>query len=599
MQKLKTTKKAKGIGYYIPIIFIITIVPLISYGKIVELPIEEANFWKGGTTHVDFFNYYKSVALIITTFLSICAYGGLFLDKKLPLQKENRYYIPLLIYVFFAVASTIFSKNMHVSTVGFIEMYQGIFVLLSYVTLTFILINYIRDEMDIKIVIYSFVLITIFEGVLGLSQYFGYDFLKTSIGQWLMAPAGYKGIELNFAFGDYTIYGTLYNSNFVGSFSALVLPIQTSLYLYEKDMKKSIFFGITSLLAFSLWLGCNSRAGYLGITSIFIIGIIIFRKVIKANYKKVLILFIGFMAITLLFNTVSGGRTFNQFSRLNPFNEAERIQNVNNQEQIRFEEVSIQDNQFTIRTNKETLIGVIANENLSFTDEDGEKLQVITDEEGRIKFINEKYLKYSFTINKDQPSIIEADLYGRSWYLYITSDQKFKVISFNNKLTNPIEATRVKFLDGKETFASNRGYIWSRTIPMLKDTIFIGYGPDNYPIAFPQEDYVGRFNVGNSGMTDIVVDKPHNMYLQTAINTGVVSLISLLFIWALYLIESIKLYSKGNITRFYEYMGAATFLSVTAYLVAGLFNDNVVSVAPLFWILLGVGIGINIKVKEA
>ena len=144
---------------------------------------------------------------------------------------------------------------------------------------------------------------------------------------------------------------------------------------------------------------------------------------------------------------------------------------------------------------------------------------------------------------------------------------------------------------------SNRGYIWSRTIPMLKDSIFIGYGPDNFTMVFPQEDYIGRFNTGTTGMTNMVIDKPHNMYLQTAVNTGVISLLALLFMWAFYLFDCVKLYIKGNMNSFTEYIGAAIFISIMAYLVAGLFNDSVVSVAPLFWVLLGMGIAINRTIK--
>ena len=117
-------------------------------------------------------------------------------------------------------------------------------------------------------------------------------------------------------------------------------------------------------------------------------------------------------------------------------------------------------------------------------------------------------------------------------------------------------------------------------------------------LVFPQEDYVGRFNVGTDGVIDIVIDKPHNMYLQTAINTGVISLLALITIWGIYLIDSFKIYIKGNMESFTEYMGAAVFLSITAYLAAGIFNDSVVSVAPLFWILLGTGIGINRIIKN-
>lgn len=597
-KKHNNNSKSKKFGYYLPIIFIISILPLIFYGKIVNLTIEEANFWKGGITHIDFFNYYKSIMLIVGTFSLLLSFSAIFLNNKLFVQREKKYFIPMLIYLIFVFISTFMANNKQVALIGFIEMYQGFFVLISYIIVTFILLNFITDERDINIVVNSFLVLVIIEGIIGLGQYFGFDVFRTSLGQWLISPSEIKGKSLGFAFNEYTLYGTLYNTNFVGSFGALVLPLTALLYLSEKDKRKSIIIGMVTFLAFSTWLGCNSRAGYLGITVAFIIGIIVLRKIIRKQYKKVLLLFTGFIAITLIFNTVSSGRIFNQFSRLNPVTEAEKIQNINKQQQIRFEEVSIKDNTFTIRTNKETLVGIIDDFNLSFIDENGNKLGVSVDKEGKISFVDEKYSRYNFTLFEDEPSYIKAELYGRRWDLYVTGDQNLKVVSFNNKLTDPIEAPRIKLFDGREAFASNRGYIWSRTIPMLKDTLFIGYGPDNYPMVFPQEDYVGRFNVGNNGMLDIVIDKPHNMYLQTAINTGVISLLALLAIWAMYLFDSLKIYVKGDIESFTEYMGVAVFLSITAYLVAGIFNDSVVSVAPLFWILLGMGIAINRIIKN-
>jgi len=73
-------------------------------------------------------------------------------------------------------------------------------------------------------------------------------------------------------------------------------------------------------------------------------------------------------------------------------------------------------------------------------------------------------------------------------------------------------------------------------------------------------------------MTDIIVDKPHNMYLQTAINTGMVSLLSLLFVWCVYLLDSIKIYIDGEMNTFEKFLGASAFLSVTGYLAAAIFN---------------------------
>ena len=72
---------------------------------------------------------------------------------------------------------------------------------------------------------------------------------------------------------------------------------------------------------------------------------------------------------------------------------------------------------------------------------------------------------------------------------------------------------------------SNRGYIWSRSIPMIKNTIFLGHGPDTFLFYFPQYEYDAK--VKWTGTPMMIVDKPHNMFIQTAINTGLISLIAL------------------------------------------------------------------------
>ena len=85
---------------------------------------------------------------------------------------------------------------------------------------------------------------------------------------------------------------------------------------------------------------------------------------------------------------------------------------------------------------------------------------------------------------------------------------------------------------GHETFATNRGYIWSRSIPLIMDTIFLGHGADTFEMFFPHDDYAGKYNIGYYNDTDnVIIDKPHNMYIATAINTGVISLIALLCVY--------------------------------------------------------------------
>jgi O-antigen ligase len=124
----------------------------------------------------------------------------------------------------------------------------------------------------------------------------------------------------------------------------------------------------------------------------------------------------------------------------------------------------------------------------------------------------------------------------------------------------------------------------------LKDYIVLGAGPDMFPIAFPQDDYVGKLNALN---LRTVVDKPHNMYVQMGVNTGVVSLLAMLSIFGMYVYDSLKLYINRSFDHFTEYIGVGMFASVTAYLVSGFFNDQIISVAPIFYAMLGLGIAIN------
>jgi hypothetical protein len=47
-----------------------------------------------------------------------------------------------------------------------------------------------------------------------------------------------------------------------------------------------------------------------------------------------------------------------------------------------------------------------------------------------------------------------------------------------------------------------------------------------------------------------------------------------------------------------ESAGLGIFFAVSMYLFTGLSNDSIVSVAPIFWVLLGTGFIINRKVVE-
>ncbi len=57
--------------------------------------------------------------------------------------------------------------------------------------------------------------------------------------------------------------------------------------------------------------------------------------------------------------------------------------------------------------------------------------------------------------------------------------------------------------------------------------------------------------------------------------------------------------SVNGVASFLPVAGLACFAAFCGYAAAGVFNDSVVSVAPVFWVLLGLGIGINIRLRKS
>jgi len=608
--KAKTQKKKKepitidyenkklSIVYFLPLLLIAGFVPLIVYAKVVNLEgTTQALYWTGQKQYLDFFSYWKSMWVVILTAIALIFYIILYKQKKLPFKNLKQYYIPLGIYAIFVIISTIFAIDTQTALWGFVDMYQGMFVLLSYVTITFLTINFVNSERDLTLFVKAFLFLIIVEGLLGITQYFGFDFFQTKTGNSLIIPGNLQVDQLSFSFGPKTIYGTLFNTNFVGSFATLMLPLSLAFLLGSKTKRQRIVSAIAVMLMIFVWIGCNSRAGYLGVAVAAIFTLWLFRKVIRKYWIGFVGLILVFVIVLFGLNKASNNRIFN---RLKTFNIKQQIETIkaNDEKANRFEDIILGQDTFTIKTNRDTLNFKIDEDKLYFLDEDNNELEIIT-KGNKITIKDPKYKAYRITIPKNYPGVsVEITTFRNSMSsanFYIT-DNGIKILGSGGRIAEPIVANRFKPLDGLEKFMSGRGYIWSRTIPMLKTYSIKGSGADNFPIAFPQDDFVAKLKVFSNSNT--VVDKPHNMYMQIGINTGVVSLIALVFLWTLYIISSLKLYTKATFNSLEEIVGASCLVSIIGYLAAAMFNDHIVSVSPLFWIILGIGISINFRTRR-
>ena len=144
---------------------------------------------------------------------------------------------------------------------------------------------------------------------------------------------------------------------------------------------------------------------------------------------------------------------------------------------------------------------------------------------------------------------------------------------------------------GHEKALSGRGYIWGRTIPLILKHLIWGSGPDTFAAEFPQTDYVMKANTG-AGMYQQLPTKAHSLYLQTALQTGVLSLLCLMFFWGRYLFCFIKTFF-GNENKAAGRIKLAVFLCIAGFLFMGFLNDSNLAVSPVFWCLLGTGIAVE------
>lgn len=141
-------------------------------------------------------------------------------------------------------------------------------------------------------------------------------------------------------------------------------------------------------------------------------------------------------------------------------------------------------------------------------------------------------------------------------------------------------------LNSIDRVGTNRIFIYRNSIPLLSEYPLFGAGPDNFAEVFPQQKY--RDFSGNSRQ---VVDKAHSEYIQLGVTTGIPALIIYLslLLYILYNlrpknIKEINLKKKRDLKYFIK---ITLFFSILAYSLQAALNISVVTVAPVFWTVLG------------
>lgn len=583
------------------VVLVISVVPLVVSAYHFQTGLSQYSWSSSGEDSYDFFLYWKGFLLVCISLIMAMWFAAAFIrDRKNLLGRAGaKYMVPVCLYLLFAVVSTVCSEHKSMAVYGGYEQWEGIIIIGAYVIVLLFSYLMLCEKIEFRIVMWGFLIGVFALSLVSAMQAFGYDFLRTEAGHAMMNFMSDKKLNFTFNFEVGRVYSTLHNPNYVGSYVALVLPVILSLVSWETrgaSVVRSILAGISAICLVLMLAGSQSVTGFIGVfCSLLVYGVYWFIQN-RAQWKRVLLsaaCCVVVVALIVVTNKPVFEYGYNKM--LHPTPNHFLIKSMESREGCLYI-TTAKDDVLVMKT------GRWGEEEKPYEVRDGagRELPLVYDEEKDVlKVTDDRFdgIELHETVLTEDGTAYEAvkiqtPSMNKTYTVAkkeASKETQYAMHTTSGKLDELRHIESIGF-ENKQHFGSRRGYIWSRTFPLLRKHLLLGSGPSTFVYEFPNYDYVGRTNVGYEWS---VVTKPHNMYLQIWVQTGLPSLLMFLAMYLVYFVESIRLYFRRKTVRHTDIIGLGIMLGTIGYLVTGLANDSCVAVAPLYWALLGAGMAVN------
>lgn len=579
--------------YLLPLFATIVISPLIVHLYRFDSHLESYSWYNNTSESSDFFLYYKAMFLIAMSAIMVLIIGyAMYKERKRRIRQfaiTNEYWmIGLGAFFFFACFSTLVSKYRYFGVHGIADQFESIWVIIGYCVILVYTYYMINQKKHIQMVETAILTLCTLMGALGFFQFIGMDFWSSKLGRILMISSKYAeqrdSLEFTFAESGTPVYLSLYNINYVGVFCILMIPILIAILISEQNKIKKSIAALNIILMVICLVGCGSKTGVIIAVLLVVIAMFIYAK-----GKKKLWALGAVAALTIvLFTTYYVTSGTNIFVRL-----ADSLKPVRNQYAVTDFVLEDQDVYLTYNEHKiyfQTDVSTDAGIQFRAWSDTKDNLTYYQDTDGTVHFEDEDFQDITLNIyaqvnDLDFVMVINAD---GQYYRFTVVDGRYQFVNFLGRIDELIKADTAVFTN-YDAFLSGRGYIWARTIPLLKKTIFVGTGADSFALVFPQTDYVAR---QNGGYADQIVTKPHNLYLQIAVQYGLIALFGYLFMYGFYFWQTVCLLRNEHKTS-EGALAKGIMISLIGYLLMGITNDSSVTAAPLSFVILGLGFAIN------
>lgn len=587
-------KSKKKIWELLPIIIALGYIPLLVHMHTYDCKLSQFEWFPDGAgLQSDFFLYFKMVAIIAVGILmaGILVYKYA-TDKKN--MKWNKALYCLLGYAFFVFLSALFSKYRYFAFRGSYEVFESVWVVLAYAIFCVYSYQMVTSEDDVKCIC-KFAGIGIgIVSIIGVLQYFGFDFFRTTIGKKLITNPSYwpQVDQLSFTFPLKTSYTTLYNTNYLAFYFGLLIPIFVILLLFAKNWKIRALYAAGTVVLVLTMVGSNSKSGFLALGATIVLGVIVlFRKLIK-NWKVLiggaiaLVAFLGVYSmrwggIGNLVNTIVAGTDYVQYSTA--------VSDIEtNDDNVVF---TVNGTKLFISYDMDAEAGTFLMDALY---ENGDSVPVEQDSEtGTLYLKDETFLDCQIApIMIGEEVGLQVFLDDHTWH-FMKRDGSYYFYNAFGKWVK-MESIEKSNLFPDNIF-SGRGELWNYLVPRLKNCLILGNGANTFAMVYPQNNYIVKKYRQTESLFDV---KPHNMYLQQFVEEGLLALLAWLVFYLWYFVKSFKIYRKIEQYDFMSAMGLGIYLGTFTYMFAGIANDSNVCTAPVFWIIFGIGWAVNEIVQK-
>jgi len=490
------------------------IIPLLVQIVVRATGLAKYEWFSTNDTEFDFFLVYKKFGIIIISAVMLFSLVKILLNtydatKKYKCNKVI--FGSLIIYAAMSILSSVFAEDVKTAFLGGYAQHESLFVLLGYFVMFAFTYYFVNNERNIVHFLRLFMWGVAVIAFLGVLQYIKADFFASTLGKNIITMfSDIKGSQVSLAFEPGHVYMTLYNPNYVGSYVAVTLPvIVAGIFVMEKRYEKIVMAVVSFMLVICL-LGSNSTTGMTAIAVSVLLFAILCIPMYKKYLKQLAIVLTGIIVVLAVVVCINRDKIADALSKYKL-----------SEDNYAYDNVVLHKDCVEVGYKGETLYLVcdVLNDNnaaITVYDSNRQELPLVpADNAGSVRVEgNEFYNGLIFYGNayEDGSKAFSIDYGGKTLtFTNQTDDGSYQLKNVYGKFVKEINNAESIGFENHETFASRRGFIWSRSIPILKETLIIGAGPDNYIYKFPNDDYV---SLANNSYTGEVVTKPHNMYLQ-------------------------------------------------------------------------------------